>query len=211
MKSVFEMDFCATDEEEDVYAEQADHNPYAEQVCQTIINDKIQKTFGGLRHVSTEKMPKELNSIRKSLSDFFADQDWHAGGEIPDEVLFTKTNFFILNNISLINAIDLAYCCVAFDEAKFHIRNHNAEKAAEKLKEVYEQNKSSVVREQIGLLKNCDEKKKKTEVYRSREHYDIKTCIEIIGKCQNLKIPATHQGGVFLVYLNICVGIQLLD
>lgn len=54
-------------------------------------------------------LPKELEPIYDSLDTFFADKAWHLGGKIPPRLIFNHNNFRIVNNISLENAIKIAY------------------------------------------------------------------------------------------------------
>lgn len=57
--------------------------------------------------------PPEVRSIYKSMNRFFRDKKWHNGGPIPNELLYTKKNFHLVNNLSLIDAIDFAYEAIA--------------------------------------------------------------------------------------------------
>jgi hypothetical protein len=191
---------------------EAEHNPFIEEVDQSSLNSLIEKTFSKNKFIlNLTKIPLKLKPIEKSITDFFQDKHWHIGGTIPSELLYTKNNFYLINNISLINAIDLGYCSIAFDEAKFHINNNDAKKAASKLQEVYEKNKSSQVKNLISMLDFCKEDKIKQINYQDSEHYDIKLCMKTINSCKKLKIPVSHQGGLFLIFLNICKGITLLN
>jgi hypothetical protein len=54
-------------------------------------------------------LPKDLRDIYTSIRRFFSNKVWYAGGPIPEELLYTKNNFHLLNNIALIDALELAY------------------------------------------------------------------------------------------------------
>lgn len=58
-------------------------------------------------------VPGHLREIAVSIDMFFLDKSWHAGGQIPDELLHNKRNYKLINNATLIDALDLAYKCIA--------------------------------------------------------------------------------------------------
>lgn len=54
-------------------------------------------------------IPPILRDISNSIGTFFSDKKWYNGGSIPDELLYTKTNFRLINRITIADAIKLAY------------------------------------------------------------------------------------------------------
>lgn len=54
-------------------------------------------------------IPTRLREITNSISVFFRDKKWYAGGVIPEELLYTKRNYRLINNIALLDAVELAY------------------------------------------------------------------------------------------------------
>lgn len=58
---------------------------------------------------SVKIVPPALREISTSLSTFFKGRSWSCGGPIPEELIYTKRNFRLINNIALVDALDLAY------------------------------------------------------------------------------------------------------
>lgn len=54
-------------------------------------------------------LPIGVREIRDSLATFFAKKQWYAGGPIPPELLYTKRNFHLVNNVALLDAIEIGY------------------------------------------------------------------------------------------------------
>ena len=76
--------------------------------------DEIRNFFGGRKHFDKRKMkPGVVKNIYMTLKLYFRRKSWHAGGPVPDEVLFTERNFRLVNNISFLTAVDLAYRSIA--------------------------------------------------------------------------------------------------
>lgn len=62
-------------------------------------------------------LPKDIRDIYESLNVFFRKKEWYVGGPIPDELLYTKRNFKLINNIALLDAVEWAY--KAIEQGKF--------------------------------------------------------------------------------------------
>ena len=54
-------------------------------------------------------IPESLREITNAIGKFFVEKAWYAGGSIPDELLYTKRNYHLINNISLLEAVELCY------------------------------------------------------------------------------------------------------
>ncbi len=50
-----------------------------------------------------------ISEIKNSLKAYFKERKWFNGGSIPDELLYTAENFHLINNISLMEAVEMAY------------------------------------------------------------------------------------------------------
>src|SRR6185369_4086379 len=86
---------------------------------ESFINKEIEKFFldkprnsKGISWFSSKckhLLPDELKEHYLSIRKFFRKKSWHCGGPIPEELLYTQSNFHLLQNISLPEATDLAY------------------------------------------------------------------------------------------------------
>lgn len=47
--------------------------------------------------------------ITKSLQTYFKTKKWYNGGTIPPELLFTANNYRLINNVSMLDAVEMAY------------------------------------------------------------------------------------------------------
>lgn len=54
----------------------------------------------------------KLRDICDSLTKFFSNRYWYNGGRVPCDLLYTKRNFRLCNNITVVDALDLAYDCI---------------------------------------------------------------------------------------------------
>lgn len=61
-------------------------------------------------------MPQKVREITKALETFFSKKRWYNGGPIPDELLYTKRNYHLMNNITLLDAVEIDYDSI--DECK---------------------------------------------------------------------------------------------
>ena len=78
------------------------------------------------------------------MRKFFKTKNWYNGGPIPDELIYTRRNFRLLQNVSLYEAVDLAYESIA------------------KTSKIIE-NKNYDLITTMKILKNCEKKKIKQE------------------------------------------------
>lgn len=129
---------------------------------ESIINKQIERFFAdksvnakGVRWFSPEQKIKVPECIREhylSLRSFFRKKNWHCGGSIPPELIYTQTNFHLIQNISLSEAIDLAY--EAIDKCKNDvIWMHKNADVLNVLKVIKECEKKGIQQEHIaGIL-----------------------------------------------------------
>lgn len=80
-------------------------------IIQDFFDDKPRNAKGFPWFSSEEKkfLPDEMRETYSSLRKFFRKKSWHLGGKIPDELLFTRGNFHLLQNISLVESVELIY------------------------------------------------------------------------------------------------------
>lgn len=128
-------------------------NAMAEENEISLINKEITSFFSGCPEnyqrepwFSPEEkflLPEELKDLFYSLRKFFKTKNWYNGGPIPDELIYTRRNFRLLQNVSLFEAVGLAYESIA--------------------KSPKSNNKNYDLITTIKVLRNCEKKKIKQE------------------------------------------------
>lgn len=115
---------------------------------------------------------------------FFVDKKYWAGGKIAKSKLFTEENIVTVMGTTILDAIDVAYLCLA-----------------EQQPQSYKTKERRMVQTDDGL------EEKEVEI----KGWMIQLCYDILKACPRRMVPKCHAGGILLVYLSLCQGINYLE
>ena len=160
-------------------------------------DDVNEEHEGGLKEeIDLEKLLREAPDIaramaRRYIKQFFAGEQYHAGGDIPDSILLADRYVNLVLELNTCDGVEKAY----------ELLNNSREPIPHLYPEELEAQQDM---ERYAAERPDDEPKSD-----ERLDSDVQLIIGLIHRCAKREIPQPFVAGIFCIYLELCHGMTL--